>query len=90
MLLTTALLSAIALILFFLNRKENGKQIEGLKIGARQLLQTLPLILGAFILAGLIEVLIPVEFVKNWLSTEAGLKGILLGTFGGMLLAMGP
>ena len=50
----------------------------------------MPVILGAFILAGIIEVMIPKEFVQNWLSKEAGLKGIVLGTFGGMLLAMGP
>ncbi|MGI6084752.1 MAG: hypothetical protein ACOYIF_04835, partial [Acetivibrionales bacterium] len=26
----------------------------------------------------------------NWLSKEAGMKGIFLGAFGGMLLATGP
>lgn len=90
MTLTVVILSALAVILFFVNRKENGKQVEGLKIGMRQMLQSLPLILGAFVLAGMIEVLIPGEFVKDWLSAEAGIKGIVLGTFGGMLLAMGP
>lgn len=38
----------------------------------------------------MIEVLIPAEFVQQWLSKEAGPKGIILGTFGGMILAMGP
>lgn len=90
MTLTISVLSTIALALFIVNKKENGKQIEGLKIGTKQLLQTLPLILGAFLLAGLIEVLIPVEFVQEWLSAEAGIRGIILGTIGGMLLAMGP
>ena len=90
MTLTVVILSALAVILFFVNRKENGKQVEGLKIGMRQMLQSLPLILGAFVLAGMIEVLIPGEFVKDWLSAEAGIKGIVLGTLGGLLLAMGP
>ncbi len=87
---TTAILSVAAMILVGVNYKYNGKHMEGLKVGMRQLVQTIPLILCAFILAGMIEVLIPVEFVENWLSKEAGLKGIVLGTFGGMLLAMGP
>lgn len=90
MTLTTAVLSAVALILFFVNRKENGKQVEGLKIGAKEMWQCLPLILGDFVLAGMIEVLIPGEFVRDWLSAEAGFKGIVLGTLGGLLLAMGP
>ncbi len=87
---TTAILSVVALILFFVNAKTTGKQFEGLKGGLKQLVHTAPLILGAFILAGMIEVLVPAEFVKNWLSAEAGLRGIVLGSFGGMLLAMGP
>lgn len=87
---TTVVLSIIAFLLIFLNYKKTGKQIEGLKVGLKQMINTIPLILGAFILAGMIEVLIPVEFVQNWLSKEAGLKGIVMGTFGGMILAMGP
>jgi len=87
---TTIILSIAAIILIFMNSKKTGKQYKGLKIGLTQFAKTAPIIIGAFILAGLIEVLIPREFVQNWLSREAGLKGILLGTFGGMLLAMGP
>lgn len=87
---TTIILSIIAIILTVINSKNNGRQYEGLKLGLKQFIKTMPIILGAFILAGIIEVLIPREFVQNWLSKEAGLKGILLGTFGGMLLAMGP
>lgn len=87
---TTIILSIIALVLIVINTKTNGKQYMGLKIGLKQFIKTMPVILGAFILAGIIEVMIPKEFVQNWLSKEAGLKGIFLGTFGGMLLAMGP
>jgi len=87
---TTVIICAAAITLMIVNWKKSGKHLEGLKKGMKQFLFTLPLILSAFILAGIIEVLIPVEFVQNWLSAEAGLKGILLGTFGGMLLAMGP
>ncbi|MDR7869331.1 MAG: permease [Tissierellaceae bacterium] len=87
---STIILSIVAIILIFINSKKTGKQVEGLKSGMKQMLNTLPLILGAFILAGMIEVLIPAEFVQRWLSKEAGFKGIILGTFGGMILAMGP
>jgi len=87
---TTIILSITAVLLMFVNSKKNGKQYEGLIVGIKQMVQTVPLIIGAFILAGLIEVLIPEEFVRSWLSKEAGFKGIFLGTFAGMILAMGP
>lgn len=87
---TTIILSIVAIILTIINLKKTGKQYEGLKQGLKQFLKTAPIILGAFILAGIIEVLIPREFVQNWLSKEAGIRGVVLGTFGGMLLAMGP
>ncbi|NLK43113.1 MAG: hypothetical protein GX300_01820 [Tissierellia bacterium] len=87
---TTVILSIIAIVLIVINWKINGRQYEGLRLGLKQFIKTMPIILGAFILAGIIEVMIPREFVQNWLSKEAGLKGIFLGTFGGMLLAMGP
>ncbi|MGI6176347.1 MAG: permease [Christensenellales bacterium] len=90
MLQATVILSVAAIILILVNARKTGKQFEGLKSGMKQMLQSLPLILCAFILAGMIEVLIPMEFIRNWLSKEAGLKGIFLGTFGGMLLATGP
>lgn len=90
MLQTTIILSLVAIILIIINAKSTGKQNEGFQIGLKQLIQMAPMIIGAFMLAGIIEVLIPEEFVQNWLSTEAGFRGIIFGTFGGMILAMGP
>ncbi len=90
MITSTVILSVSALALFLLNWRKNGEHVEGLKQGVIYMLQTLPLIIGAFILAGLIEVLIPTEFVHSWLSAEAGIRGIFLGTIGGMLMAVGP
>ncbi len=86
----TIILSIIAIILILVNKKKTGKHFEGLEQGLKQFIKTAPMIIGALVLAGIIEVLIPEEFVRDWLSTEAGLRGILLGTFGGMILAMGP
>lgn len=87
---TTIILSIAALILIIINAKKTGRQYEGLKSGLKQLIETAPLIIGAFVLAGIIEVLIPSEFVQNWLSKEAGIKGVVFGSFGGMLLGIGP
>jgi uncharacterized membrane protein YraQ (UPF0718 family) len=87
---TTIILSLAGLILIIINAKKTGRHYEGLKSGLKQLINATPLIIGAFLLAGIIEVLIPGEFVQNWLSKEAGIRGVVLGSLGGMLLAIGP
>ncbi len=89
MLASTLVLIALALALVIVNMRK-GKQMEGLKEGGRQFVGVLPILLLAFILAGMLEALIPEEFVQGWLSREAGLRGVVLGTIGGMALAMGP
>ncbi len=89
MLLPTIIFIALALVLFVVNAR-GKRHVEGVKSGAKQLYMVLPVILIAFVLAGMIEVIIPEEFVQQWLAREAGLRGVLLGTIGGMLLAMGP
>jgi len=62
----------------------------GLKTGAKMLGQVMPLLIIAFIIAGLIQVLIPKEFIIKWLGKEAGFKGILFGTLAGGLTPGGP
>ena len=79
----------LAAVMMMVNRRQN-KHVEGAKSGFKQLINVLPLILIAFVLAGMIEAIIPEEFVRQWLAREAGLNGVVLGTVGGMLLAMGP
>jgi uncharacterized membrane protein YraQ (UPF0718 family) len=57
----------------------------GLKIGGKMFVGTLPMLILAFIIAGLIQVLIPKEFINNWLSTKAGFKGIIIGALAGAI-----
>lgn len=92
MLIPTAVLLCTGVILFLVNYKygERGQAREGVKNGAVQLRGILPILLVAFILAGMLEVLIPEEFIEQWLAREAGLRGVLLGSVGGGILAMGP
>ncbi len=49
-----------------------------------------PLLILAFLLAGLIQVAIPPELIKTWLGEESGIRGILLGTVVGALITGGP
>ncbi len=47
------------------------------------------LVLG-FTLGGLIQVLIPRSLVAEWLGPASGLKGILIGSYAGVLMTGGP
>ena len=88
--ITTTLIFMFLAGLLFVANKRNERHWDGLKSGLRQLVISLPVILLALLLAGMIEVLIPEEFVKRFLAQEAGFTGIMLGTLGGMLMAFGP
>lgn len=89
MILSIIIFSILAVALFIINYK-SGKHRDGLKAGFRQLITALPVILLAMLLAGILETLIPEEFIKRWLAQEAGFTGIFIGTLGGMLMAFGP
>ncbi|MFC1966995.1 permease, partial [Chloroflexota bacterium] len=58
---------------------------------AGQLINTiwLRLLLG-FILGGLVQVLIPAALIAKWLGHASGLKGILIGSYLGIILPGGP
>ncbi len=89
MLLPVIIFGALGIVLFLVNFRRK-KHVWGLEAGGKQLLGVLPILAIAFILAGMLEVLLPEEFVRTWLAREAGFRGIFLGTLGGMLMAMGP
>jgi uncharacterized membrane protein YraQ (UPF0718 family) len=81
----------MAILLFLLAyRMGNGLHWQGMKAAAGMLKSMLPILLIAYILTGFVEVLTPVQLVRDWLGAEAGWKGIFLGSAAGALLPGGP
>jgi uncharacterized membrane protein YraQ (UPF0718 family) len=64
--------------------------LEGLKLGGQLLWDILPLLIFAFILAGLIQVMIPKEVISRWVGRESGWTGIIIGSVAGGLTPGGP
>jgi uncharacterized membrane protein YraQ (UPF0718 family) len=64
--------------------------LTGLKSGGKMFLGILPLLVFAFIIAGMIQVLVPREFVIKYLGAESGFKGIMIGCVAGALTPGGP
>jgi len=91
MLIPTIIMGVIAIALLIIAyQRGGGEHISGLKIAGNLLLQIAPLLIFAFIIAGMIQVLIPAEMISKWIGAESGLRGILIGTAVGGLMPGGP
>ncbi len=91
MLIPTIIMGVIAVaLLIFAYFKGGNEHILGLKSAWSLLLQILPLLIFAFIIAGVIQYLIPSETIAKWVGAESGLCGIFIGTAVGGLTPGGP
>ncbi len=91
MLIPTIIMGIIAVVLLFIGyQKGGGEHILGLKSAGNLLLQMTPLLIVAFIVAGMIPVLVPAEMISKWVGAESGFRGILIGTVIGGLMPGGP
>ena len=91
MLIPTIIMGVIALVLLFIGyQKGGGEHILGLKSAGNILLQIAPLLIFAFIMAGMIQVLIPQELISKWVGAESGFRGLLIGTVVGGFTPGGP
>jgi len=91
MLIPTIIIGVIALVLLVIGyQKGGGEHILGLKAAGILLMQIIPLLICAFIVAGMIQVLIPHELISKWVGIESGFRGILIGTLIGSFTPGGP
>jgi len=91
MLIPTIIMGVIAVVLLFISyQRGGGGYILGLKSAGNMLLQMLPLLIFAFIIAGTLPLLIPQETISQWVGAESGWRGIFIGTVVGGFLPGGP
>jgi uncharacterized membrane protein YraQ (UPF0718 family) len=80
---------AVLLCLIGLYRGK-GEHVAGLSAAWRMTLQVLPLLLLAFVVAGMAQALMPRTLISKWIGAESGLRGIFIGTLAGGLAPGGP
>lgn len=91
MLLPTIIMGSLALIFLAVGySKGEGQHIQGLRSSMKMILEILPLLIFAFIVAGMVQVLLPQETLSRWIGEESGLKGIFIGTLAGGITPGGP
>lgn len=89
---TTIFLALVALALAGMAWRRGGLALvgEGLRQGGQTLLQVIPLLAAAFLIAGLAQALVSQESVERWLGAGAGWRGLLLACLAGALTPGGP
>ena len=91
MLIPTLIMGVIAIALLYSgHQRGGGEHIVGLKSAGNLLLQITPLLILAFIIAGMVQVLVPHEIISQWVGMESGFRGILIGSAIGGILPGGP
>lgn len=91
MLVPTIIMGILASVLVYIGytRGEN-EHLVGLKSALSITFEILPLLIFAFIVAGMVQILLPQELISKWVGEESGIKGILLGSIVGGLAPGGP
>jgi len=91
MLIPTAIMGTVAVLLLLVGYwRGRGEHWIGLQGAVKLLLQILPLLFFAFIVAGMVQVLIPRHLLSRWIGEESGVRGILIGTVAGGFAPGGP
>lgn len=89
---TTLFLLLMAVVLAGLAWSQGGPELalDGLIAGGKTLWRVTPLLVAAFVVAGLTQALVSRETIERWLGRSAGWRGILLACLGGALIPGGP
>ncbi|WP_366923496.1 permease [Metallumcola ferriviriculae] len=82
--------AAVLLTIIAFYRGGSALIFEGIILGGKMLLQVFPLLLAAFLVAGLIQIMVSKEVISKWLGKESGFKGLMLGGIAGALVPGGP
>jgi len=89
--LSTWVLVIISLILLvYAIFRDKSLAIQGVKLAGSTIWNNLALLLASFLIAGLVQVLIPKEMIARWLGNQAGIKGIFIGCVAGGLIPGSP
>jgi len=91
MLIPTLIMGMLAIVFLLIgyNRGE-GEHLIGLRSAFTMFVQILPLLLFAFVIAGMVPILLPKEMLSKWIGAESGFRGILVGSIAGGLAPGGP
>jgi len=80
---------AAVLLIYALIRGEN-LALAGIKLTGTTIWNNLILMMAGFLIAGLMQVLVPAELIARWLGEASGIKAILIGCVTGGIVPGAP
>jgi uncharacterized membrane protein YraQ (UPF0718 family) len=86
---TILVVITLGLLLFALIR-DKSLALDGIKIAGTTIWNNLILLSAGFLLAGLVQVLLPKSVIGDWLGDQSGIKGVLTGCVAGGLMPGSP
>ena len=91
MLIPTIIMGILAIGLVIIGYTKGDQQhLLGMKTGLKMTIEIFPLLIFAFVVAGMVQVLLPTELISRWIGSESGIRGIMLGTLAGAIAPGGP
>lgn len=91
MLISTIVMGALAIALLLAAYfRHQGELYTGMKSSYDMTINVLPLLIFAFIVAGMAQALIPSEMLVRWVGEQSGMKGLFIGTLAGGFIPGGP
>ncbi len=91
MLVPSIIMGVIAVVLLIIGyQRGHQEHITGLQSAFTMTWQILPMLIFAFIIAGMVQVLIPKESLSQWVGAESGMRGIFIGAIAGAFTPGGP
>ena len=71
MVIPTIIMGVLAFVLLYVGySKGQGQHVEGVKTALTMTFQIIPLLVFAFIVAGMVQVLIPHELLAKWVGDQ--------------------
>lgn len=91
MLIPTIVMAVLAITLILIGYFNGQNQhISGLRSAWQMTISIIPMLVFAFIIAGMIQVLLPHAAVAKWVGEESGSRGLFIGTLAGAIAPGGP
>ena len=82
--------ASIVVGVFVLYSYGSQRALAGLSSGGQLLMATLPKMIFAFAVAGLVQVILPTDLVSKWIGEGSGMSGLMIGTAAGAFTPGGP
>lgn len=88
--ITLVMVGLAIVLLFFAFIRGKNVAVEGIKLAGASIWNNLALMLAGFLIAGLMQALLPKDLIATWLGNKVGFKAVLIGCVAGGLIPGSP